>query len=105
MISIIALGVFLVIVYWGQIIGWGTSVLTGSSPNALVNSPDLPGLAIAHRLWGSAWVFVLAAMFSSTLAVCARRAITYPPGSGSRWARPARCRNGSAGRTRNTGRR
>ena len=70
MIAITALGIFLVIVYWGQIIGWGTSVLTGSSPKALVNSPDLPGLAIAHRLWGTGWWLVLAAMFSSTLAVC-----------------------------------
>ena len=68
--AIIALGIFLVIVYWGQIIGWGTSVLTGSSPKALVNASDLPGLLIAHRLWGAGWVFVLAAMFSSTLAVC-----------------------------------
>jgi len=68
--AIIALGIFLVIVYWGQIIGWGTSVLTGSSSKALVNAPDLPGLLIAHRLWGAGWVFVLAAMFSSTLAVC-----------------------------------
>jgi amino acid transporter len=70
MIAILALGAFLVIVYWGQIIGWGTSVLTGSSPKALVNSPDLPGLGIAHRLWGAGWVLVLAALFSSTLAVC-----------------------------------
>jgi amino acid transporter len=70
MIAILALGAFLVIVYWGQIIGWGTSVLTGTSPKALVNSPDLPGLAIAHRVWGAGWVFVLAALFSSTLAVC-----------------------------------
>lgn len=70
MISIIALGIFLVICYWGQIIGWGTALLTGKSPNAMVNSPDLPGLVIAHRLWGSAWVLVLGAMFSSTLAVC-----------------------------------
>jgi amino acid transporter len=70
MISIIALGIFLVVVYWGQIIGWGTSILTGKGANALVNSPDLPGLAIAHRLWGAAWVIVLLAMFSSTLAVC-----------------------------------
>ena len=70
MIAILALGAFLVIVYWGQILGWGTSVLTGSSPKALVNSPDLPGLGIAHRLWGGAWVLVLAALFSSTLAVC-----------------------------------
>jgi amino acid transporter len=36
----------------------------------MVNAPDLPGLLIAHRLWGAGWVFVLAAMFSSTLAVC-----------------------------------
>jgi amino acid transporter len=50
MIAILSLGAFLVIVYWGQIIGWGTAVLTGTSPKALVNSPDLPGLAIAHRL-------------------------------------------------------
>jgi amino acid transporter len=70
MISIIALGIFLVVVYWGQIIGWGTSILTGKAANTLVNSPDLPGLAIAHRLWGAAWVIVLLAMFSSTLAVC-----------------------------------
>jgi amino acid transporter len=70
MIAILALGAFLVIVYWGQILGWGTSVLTGSSPKALVNSPDLPGLGIAHRLWGGSWVLVLAALFSSTLAVC-----------------------------------
>ena len=70
MISIIGLGIFLVIMYWGQIIGWGTSLLTGSSPHALVNAPDLPGLAIAQRLWGGAWVVVLGAMFSSTLAVC-----------------------------------
>ena len=68
--AIIALGIFLVVVYWGQIIGWGTSILTGSSSKALVNAPDLPGLLIAHRLWGAGWVFVLAAMFSSTLAVC-----------------------------------
>lgn len=70
MISIIALGIFLVIMYWGQIIGWGTSVLTGSSSGALVNAPALPGLIIAERVWGGGWVFVLAAMFSSTLAVC-----------------------------------
>jgi amino acid transporter len=69
-ISIIVLGVFLIFVYWGQIVGWGTAILTGSSPKALVNSPDLPGLAIAHRVWGAGWVFVLAAMFTSTIAVC-----------------------------------
>jgi len=70
MIAICGLGIFLVIVYWGQIVGWGTAALTGTSPKALVNSPDLPGLEIAHRLWGAGWVIVLAAMFSSTLAVC-----------------------------------
>ena len=70
MIAISALGAFLVICYWGQIIGWGTSILTGTSPHAMVNSPDLPGLEIAQRIWGGAWVFVLGAMFSSTLAVC-----------------------------------
>ncbi len=70
MIAIIGLGIFLVICYWGQIVGWGTSILTGSSPKSMVNSPDLPGLVIAQRLWGGGWVIVLGAMFSSTLAVC-----------------------------------
>ncbi len=71
MIAIVGLGVFLVIMYWGQIIGWGTDILTQkSSHRSMVTSPDLPGLAIAQRLWGGAWVVVLAAMFSSMLAVC-----------------------------------
>jgi amino acid transporter len=70
MIAIIGLGVFLVLMYWGQIIGWGTNLLTGTSSHALVNAPALPGLIIAERVWGGGWVFVLAAMFSSTLAVC-----------------------------------
>jgi amino acid transporter len=70
MIAIIGLGIFLVLMYWGQIIGWGTNILTGTSPHALVNAPALPGLIIAERVWGGGWVFVLAAMFSSTLAVC-----------------------------------
>lgn len=70
MIAILGLGAFLIIVYWGQIIGWGTSILTGSSPKAMVNAPDLPGLGIAHRLWGAGWIVVIGALFSSTLAVC-----------------------------------
>ena len=52
MIAIIGLGIFLVICYWGQIVGWGTSILTGSSPKSMVNSPDLPGLVIAAAFVG-----------------------------------------------------
>jgi amino acid transporter len=71
MIAIIGLGVFLVIMFWGQIIGWGTSILTGlQNPRSMTRSPELPGLAIAQRVWGGAWVIVLGAMFSSMLAVC-----------------------------------
>src|SRR6266545_1131702 len=32
-------------------------------------SPDLPGLALAHKLWGAGWVLILLAFLSSTLAV------------------------------------
>ena len=65
MLSIILLGAFLVIMYWGQIIGWGVNNL-----NALPGSSELPGLVLAHRYWGGAWVILLFAFLNSTLAVC-----------------------------------
>src|ERR1700677_1802941 len=94
MIAILALGAFLVIVYWGQIIGWGTSILTGSSPKGLVKPPDPPGARAGS--WCSP-------PCSVPRSRSARRATTCPPGSGTRWARPARCRPGSARSTRSTG--
>ena len=45
-ISIIAIGGFLVLVYWGVMTGWGVNDIEG-----LVGSPVLPALALAHKFW------------------------------------------------------
>jgi amino acid transporter len=58
--SIAIIGVMLVIVIWGQVIGWGTTSLS-----KLISSPELPALTISHRVWGSLWWLALIAMFTS----------------------------------------
>jgi amino acid transporter len=65
MLSICILGAFLVFTFWGIITGFGVNKVSD-----IVNSPDLPGLALAHKLWGPVWWFVLLAFLSSVLAVC-----------------------------------
>jgi amino acid transporter len=65
MISIILLGCFLVFTFWGVITGFGVDTI-----NRLINSPVLPGLAIANAHWGAVWWLVMAAFLSSTIAVC-----------------------------------
>jgi amino acid transporter len=60
MASILIVGIMLVIVFWGQVIGWGTDNLT-----KLPSSPEIPALVIAHRVWGSFWVLALVAIFTS----------------------------------------
>src|SRR5258706_5613855 len=62
MASIAIIGVMLIIVIWGQIIGWGVSNLT-----ALPSSPELPALVVAHRVWGALWWLALLAMFTSVV--------------------------------------
>jgi amino acid transporter len=64
-LSIVIIGVFLVITYWGQLVGWGTH-----NPTGLAGSSELPALVLAHKFWGDAWVILLFAFFNSTLAVC-----------------------------------
>src|SRR4030081_3489594 len=64
LLSIIILGVFLVFTYWGVITGFGVDNIKG-----LTGSSDLPGLALARRVWGAGWWFILIAFLSSTLAV------------------------------------
>src|SRR5499427_8038889 len=64
-ISIILLGVFLVVTFWGVITGFGVDTV-----GRLINSPVLPGLAIANAHWGAVWWILMAAFFSSTVAVC-----------------------------------
>jgi len=60
MASIVIIGVMLILVLWGQIVGWGVSDLT-----KLPSSSELPALVIAHRVWGSLWWLALLAMFTS----------------------------------------
>ena len=65
MASITIIGLLLILAIWGQIVGWGTDDL-----KKLPESSTLPGLVLGERLWGDAWVVVLAALFSSSIAVC-----------------------------------
>jgi amino acid transporter len=62
MLSIAIIGAMLVIVIWGQVIGWGVDDLT-----KLPTSSELPALVIAHRVWGSFWWLALLAMFTSVI--------------------------------------
>jgi amino acid transporter len=62
--SIIILGVFLVIVSWGQTAGWGTKDIKG-----FAGSSELPAFVLGHRFWGGAWVIVLIALLNSAIAV------------------------------------
>jgi amino acid transporter len=64
MLSIVIIGSFLVIVFWGVITGFGNDA------DAVVKSPDLPALALAHRVWGGAWIIILFAFLNSVAAVC-----------------------------------
>src|SRR3979490_1855089 len=62
MASIVIIGLMLILVIWGQIIGWGNDNLAN-----LPASPELPALVIAHRVWGSLWFLALIAMFTSVI--------------------------------------
>ncbi|HVB42997.1 MAG TPA: APC family permease [Streptosporangiaceae bacterium] len=62
--SIIILGVFLVVVSWGQITGWGTSRL-----GSFASSSELPAFVLGKKYWGDGWLIVLFALFNSAIAV------------------------------------
>jgi len=62
MASIVIIGLMLIVVIWGQIIGWGKDNLAN-----LPSSPELPALVIAHRVWGGLWFLALLAMFTSVI--------------------------------------
>jgi amino acid transporter len=64
MLSIVIIGTFLVIVFWGVITGFGNDA------DAVVNSPVLPALGLAHRVWGGLWIIILFAFLNSVAAVC-----------------------------------
>jgi amino acid transporter len=62
--SIVILGAFLVVVNWGEAVGWGTDNIS-----KLPSSSTLPALVLGERLWGGGWVILLVAFFSSVMAV------------------------------------
>jgi amino acid transporter len=63
--SIILIGTFLVFVFWGVITYFGVNTI-----DKLVNSKDLPALAMAQDLWGAGWLILLFAFLNSVIAVC-----------------------------------
>jgi amino acid transporter len=63
MLSIVLIGSFLVIVFWGQITGFG------NDPKAVTTATPIPALALAHRVWGAGWIIILFAFLNSVAAV------------------------------------
>ena len=64
MLSIVLIGSFLVIVFWGTITGFGNDT------EAVKTAVPVPALVLAHRVWGGAWIIVLFAFLNSVAAVC-----------------------------------
>ncbi len=67
--SILIMGVFLVLVSWGQTSGWGTDLLTSGGTKSFAGAPQLPAFILGQRYWGGAWWIVLFALFNSAIAV------------------------------------
>jgi amino acid transporter len=63
-LSIVLIGSFLVIVFWGVITGFGNDA------EAVASSENLPALTLAHRVWGAGWIIILFAFLNSVAAVC-----------------------------------
>lgn len=64
LISLAIVGAFVVFCLWAMMIGWGTAHLS-----ALASYGGNPVFAVAHRLWGPAWVLLLLAIVNSLLSV------------------------------------
>jgi amino acid transporter len=63
MLSIVLIGSFLVIVFWGVITGFGNDA------EAVTSATPVPALALAHRVWGAGWILILIAFLNSVAAV------------------------------------
>ncbi len=63
--SVILFGIFIVIVQWGVMSGWGTNDYTGMTKPGI----ELPGITLAKKFWGDAWVILLVMLVSSVIAV------------------------------------
>jgi amino acid transporter len=62
--SVILFGVFIVIVQWGVMIGWGTDRYKD-----IAAAVPLPGIQLAKQFWGDLWWILLVMLISSVIAV------------------------------------
>ena len=63
--SVVLFGIFIVIVQWGVMIGWGTDNYKGMAEPGI----ELPGITLAKQFWGGAWAILLLMLVSSVIAV------------------------------------
>jgi amino acid transporter len=62
--SVILFGIFIIIVQWGVMSGWGTDDYKG-----LASASPLPGIQLAQKFWGDWWGILLIMLCSSVVAV------------------------------------
>jgi amino acid transporter len=63
--SVVLFGIFIVIVQWGVMIGWGTDDFAGMAKPGI----ELPGITLAKQFWSSLWPILLIMLVSSVIAV------------------------------------
>jgi amino acid transporter len=63
--SVILFGIFIVIVQWGVMVGWGTDRFADMTKPGI----ELPGITLAKQFWGGAWGILLIMLVSSVIAV------------------------------------
>ncbi len=63
--SVILFGIFIVIVQWGVMVGWGTDRFADMAKPGI----ELPGITLAKQFWGNAWIVLLVMLVSSVIAV------------------------------------
>jgi amino acid transporter len=63
--SVILFGVFIVVVQWGVMVGWGTDRFADMTKPGI----ELPGITLAKQYWGDFWGILLIMLCSSVVAV------------------------------------
>ncbi len=63
--SVVLFGIFIVIVQWGVMVGWGTANFEGMTKPGI----ELPGITLAKQFWGALWPILLIMLVSSVIAV------------------------------------
>jgi len=63
--SVVLFGIFIVIVQWGVMIGWGTDRFADMAKPGI----ELPGITLAKQFWSGAWGILLLMLVSSVIAV------------------------------------